>query len=146
MAGTSDALHRPVLAEAVAALIAPVAPAEVPLRVRQLACNFGNASAPTGLFVATSFISQSTPPAGRLTEQQLVDLLKMPTCVQSARQVIVRQLGWQCGQTFADKWDFVDWARQHRPDLGPHLAARAAGQPVTGRTLACRCTPRRGWR
>jgi hypothetical protein len=47
----------------------------------------------------------------------LVDLLKMPTCGREARQVIVRQLGWQCGRTFADQWEFVDWAREHRSDL-----------------------------
>ncbi len=55
--------------------------------------------------------------SGRFTEQQLVDLLKMPTCGRQTRQVIVRQLGWQCGQTFGNEWDFVECARQQRPDI-----------------------------
>jgi hypothetical protein len=44
--------------------------------------------------------------------------------------VIVRQLGRQCGQPFANEWEFVEWARRHRPDLDltspPHRPAQAA--------------------
>jgi ribosomal protein S7 len=55
--------------------------------------------------------------AGQFTEQQLVDLLNMPTCQKSVRDVLVRQLGRQCGRPFANTWEFVAWAGQHRPDL-----------------------------
>jgi hypothetical protein len=46
-----------------------------------------------------------------------VDLLKLPTRPPPARQVIIDQIGNQCGRRFADEWDFVDWARESRPDL-----------------------------
>jgi hypothetical protein len=57
------------------------------------------------------------PLPGRFTEQQLVDFLKMPTCTREGREVILDRLGQQCGQVFADRWEFVAWAREHRPDL-----------------------------
>jgi hypothetical protein len=57
------------------------------------------------------------PLPGRFTEQQLVDFLKLPICTREGRQVILGRLGQQCGQVFADRWEFVDWARTHRPDL-----------------------------
>jgi hypothetical protein len=40
-----------------------------------------------------------------------------PTCQRPVRDVILRQLGNQCGRPFANQWEFVAWARQHRPDL-----------------------------
>ena len=33
------------------------------------------------------------------------------------KQKIVERLGHQCGRPFANVWDFVEWARVHRPDL-----------------------------
>src|ERR1019366_9762147 len=46
------------------------------------------------LIGGSCFGPSSRPLPGRFTEQQLVDLLKLPTCCQPARHVIVRQLGW----------------------------------------------------
>jgi hypothetical protein len=70
-----------------------------------------------GLTALAPLAEASRPLPGRFSEQQLVDFLKMPTCQLPARQVIVEQLGRQCGRPFADQWEFVEWAREHRPDL-----------------------------
>ncbi|HVS40361.1 MAG TPA: hypothetical protein VMS17_32690, partial [Gemmataceae bacterium] len=107
------------LMEALTALVDREGPEETSQRVNSLALAVGNAAAvsPASVVSLGPLEESSRPLPGRLTEQQLVDLLKMPTCVKPARQVIVRQLGWQCGETFANQWEFVEWARQHRPDL-----------------------------
>ena len=111
-----DALR--ALTESVAALIVKVEPGENSQRINALTGAVGNASAPSALFAeATPLAVASRPLPGRFPEQQLVDLLKMPSCRREAREVIVAQLGNQCGRSFANLWEFVDYAREHRPDL-----------------------------
>ncbi len=105
---------RPV--RAVIALVTSVGPDEVPRRAGILARVAGDATALPNLWVDLPELADASRPLpGRFTEQQLVDLLKMPTCRQPAREAIVRQLGWQCGQTFADQWQFVEWRRRTAP-------------------------------
>jgi hypothetical protein len=41
----------------------------------------------------------------------------MPTCVGEARTVIVEQLGYRYKRTFADIWEFVEWAEKNEPGL-----------------------------
>jgi hypothetical protein len=53
----------------------------------------------------------------RFTTQQLVDLLKMPACVGEARTVILEQLSNRYKRSFADLWEFVEWAQEHEPGL-----------------------------
>ncbi len=48
----------------------------------------------------------------RFTTQEMVEFLKQPTCVGSARRAILDQLGNQFGRTFADQWQFVNFARE----------------------------------
>jgi tRNA A-37 threonylcarbamoyl transferase component Bud32 len=47
----------------------------------------------------------------RLTTQELVDLLKMPTCFGAARRVVIEHLGTIHGRRFANHWEFVRFAR-----------------------------------
>jgi hypothetical protein len=54
----------------------------------------------------------------RFTTQQLVNLLKMPTCVGEARTVLLGQLAHRYKRPFADVWEFVEWAQKHEPGLG----------------------------
>ena len=75
---------------------------------------YGSQVFPAGL---AALGEASRPLPGRFSEQQLVDLLKLPTCQRAGRRVLVEQLGRQCGRRFTDVWDFVAWARMHRPDL-----------------------------
>jgi len=57
------------------------------------------------------------PPPCRLSTQQLVDLLKMPTCLGPARRVVLDYLGYLNHRSFRNHWEFVDYAREHLPDL-----------------------------
>lgn len=51
-------------------------------------------------------------PRCRLTVQQLVDLLKMPTCYGPARRVVLDHLGYIHGRWFLNHWAFVRFARE----------------------------------
>jgi hypothetical protein len=71
-------------------------------------------SAPLATLVPLAAAAQPLP--GRFSEQELIDFLKRP-CPQEAPQILVKRLGEQCGQSFANQWEFVEWARKHRPNL-----------------------------
>jgi hypothetical protein len=53
----------------------------------------------------------------RLGTQDLVELLKMPTCVGPVRRVILDQLGIRYGRRFDTHWDFVRYAGEQGLDL-----------------------------
>jgi hypothetical protein len=53
----------------------------------------------------------------RLSDQQLVELLKQPLCVGPARRAVLEHLGMHYQRTFADQWDFVRSAEAKRLDL-----------------------------
>jgi hypothetical protein len=52
-----------------------------------------------------------------LSTQELIDLLKMPTCFGKARQVVLKHLGNRYHRVFANHWDFVRYAKEQRLDL-----------------------------
>ena len=53
----------------------------------------------------------------RLTTQELVDLLKMPTCFGGARRVVLDHLGNRYGRRFVNHWEFVRFARAQNSGL-----------------------------
>jgi len=53
----------------------------------------------------------------RLTTQELVDLLKMPTCFGAARRVVLDYLGNRYGRRFVNHWAFVRYAQDQGLDL-----------------------------
>jgi hypothetical protein len=53
----------------------------------------------------------------RLATQDLVELLKFPTCVGEVRQIILRLLGNRYGRRFETHWDFVRYAQKQGLDL-----------------------------
>jgi hypothetical protein len=53
----------------------------------------------------------------RLTTQELVDLLKMPTCFGRGRRVVLDQLGNLHGRRFANHWEFVHFAQENQLPL-----------------------------
>jgi tRNA A-37 threonylcarbamoyl transferase component Bud32 len=57
------------------------------------------------------------PLPSRLSTQELVDFLKMPTCVGKAREPFLQLLGERYNQSFTDQWEFVEYAEKHLPDL-----------------------------
>jgi tRNA A-37 threonylcarbamoyl transferase component Bud32 len=62
-------------------------------------------------------VPATEPPPRRLSTQQLVDLLKMPTCIGEARRLILDQLGNRYRRTFSDPWEFVRFAQEQEPGL-----------------------------
>jgi tRNA A-37 threonylcarbamoyl transferase component Bud32 len=52
-----------------------------------------------------------------LSTQDLVDLLKLPTCVRDVRRVILDQLGSRYGRRFETHWDFVGYAQEQGLNL-----------------------------
>jgi hypothetical protein len=105
--------------ESAEALVVNLRPDEAQRRATLFTAAVGGAGTRPPPFTGISPLlgEASQPLPGRFTEQQLVDFLKMPTCQRPAREVIVRQLGQQCGRPFANLWEFVAWAHDHRPDL-----------------------------
>jgi hypothetical protein len=61
--------------------------------------------------------SAGEPLPCRLTTQDLVELLKLPTCVSEVRRVILDQLGNRYGRRFDTHWDFVRYAQEHQLNL-----------------------------
>jgi hypothetical protein len=64
-----------------------------------------------------------------LSTQDLVDLLKMPTCLGTERQVILKHLGNRYGRTFADHWQFVRFAQAQHLDLDFTTPPKRARSP-----------------
>jgi hypothetical protein len=61
-----------------------------------------------GLAPSMPFLPSADEPFPcRLTTPEFVDLLKMPTCVNELRRVILDQLGNRYGRRFDTHWDFV---------------------------------------
>ncbi len=53
----------------------------------------------------------------RLTTQELVDLLKMPTCFGAARRVVLEHVGNRYGRRFVNHWEFVRYATEQKLNL-----------------------------
>jgi hypothetical protein len=53
----------------------------------------------------------------RLSTQDLVELLKVPTCVGAIRRIVLDHLGARYGRRFDTHWDFVRYADEQRLDL-----------------------------
>jgi hypothetical protein len=53
----------------------------------------------------------------RLSTQELVELLKMPTCVGEVRRVVLAHLGHRYGRRFATHWQFIRYAQENGLNL-----------------------------
>jgi hypothetical protein len=62
-----------------------------------------------------SLVAEPSP--CRFTAQELLELLKMPTCFGETRRVVLDQLGNRYGQRFVNHWAFVRFARAQNLDL-----------------------------
>jgi len=69
-----------------------------------------------GMLEAAARISAEPFPC-RLTTQELVELLKMPTCFGGARRVVLDHLGNRYGRRFVNRWAFVRYAHEQGLDL-----------------------------
>jgi hypothetical protein len=88
------------------------------------------------LTIFALLVPVAEPPPCRLSTQQLVELLKMPTCNDKARRIILDQLGNRYRHTFADVWEFVRFAEEQKlaldfstPPKRPEAVAATTATP-----------------
>ena len=98
--------------EVLARILTVTSPAQRAISYVRMAM-VGVVSGVGSLPVGISFAAEPWP--SRLTSQQLVDLLKLPTCLGNARRVVLDQLGNVHSRRFADHWEFVRYARGESP-------------------------------
>jgi hypothetical protein len=106
------------LAGALATVAVRIDPGEAAPRSRLAARAVAGWLSPAPQLGQAEVLLQAAEPLPcRFTTQQLVDLLKMPTCVDEARTVILEQLSNRYKRPFIDVWKFVEWAQEHEPGL-----------------------------
>ena len=140
MQDTKDPSALRSLAQGLSAILSAVPPAEIPSRSATAA---SAVAFPTGtghpLTALALLIPAAEPLPCRLSTQQLVELLKMPTCVGEARRVVLDHLGNRYQRPFADPWEFVRFAKEQRLDLdftSPPQRPEAGRSPLTPRRAA----------
>jgi hypothetical protein len=90
----------------------------LPVRRRAVALAAAVGTRASGPLAGLPFLPAAREPLPcRLATQDLVDLLKLPTCVPQVRRVVLDQLGNRYGRRFENLWDFVRHAQQQRLDL-----------------------------
>src|SRR5262249_60055338 len=113
-----DPYALPALGQGLPAAPSAVTPAEIPSRTATAASAVAfPAGAGDPLTALAPVLRAAEPPPCRLSTQQLVELLKMPTCISEARRIILDQLGNRYQRRFADVWEFVRFAQEHLPDI-----------------------------
>jgi hypothetical protein len=118
MGQTTDPYALEYLPGALSALAGRLEPAEAISRIILGARTIGEElSPPTRLSGLATLLQASQLPPCRFSPQELVELLKMPTCVGRTREVILQQLGRTYDRHFADLWAFVDYAHEHHSEL-----------------------------
>jgi tRNA A-37 threonylcarbamoyl transferase component Bud32 len=88
--------------------------AEISRRAGLVAMTIGQAV--SGQFAWAGALAAEPFPC-RLTTQELVDLLEMPTCFGPARRVVLDHLGNRYGRRFVNHWAFVRYAREQGLNL-----------------------------
>jgi tRNA A-37 threonylcarbamoyl transferase component Bud32 len=117
LAKEPDAKVRSLLAQRLAAVAARLGPVEAIQRSLLAAQAITEAPVPHPFAGLAALALAAQPLPSRFSTQELVDLLKMPTCVGPARDVILQHLGERYHRPFADQWEFVEYAEKHLPDL-----------------------------
>ncbi|HKI33783.1 MAG TPA: protein kinase [Gemmataceae bacterium] len=88
------------------------------VRERAVALAAAVGTMPSGPLASLASLRMAGEPLPcRLITQDLVELLKMPTCVREVRPVILDQLGNRYGRRFDTHWDFVRYAQQQGLNL-----------------------------
>jgi hypothetical protein len=78
----------------------------------------GVVAPPSGLLPALPLLHPHFHPQARpLPPQLLVDLLKHPLCVGAVRRSVLDALEFTYQRPFADVWEFVEYAKEHQPQL-----------------------------
>jgi hypothetical protein len=105
----ADEFSRADRAEALNALLQDASQSLLPVRAAAATPITQAAAGPPSSLSALPTGSEPLP--CRLSTQDLVELLKMPTCYGRARKVVLKHLGNRYGRRFATHWEFVRFAR-----------------------------------
>jgi hypothetical protein len=81
-----------------------------------LSATVPDTSGPAGVLAAVTCWKVQLPRC-QLSTQQLVDLLKMPTCYGVVRRAVLDQLGYLSGRSFVNHWAFVRFALETKLDV-----------------------------
>jgi hypothetical protein len=68
-------------------------------------------------FATLAWIHAAQMPAPPLPPQTLLEILKQPFCVGESRKQVLGQLTRHYGRRFADQWEFVEYANEHKLKL-----------------------------
>jgi hypothetical protein len=112
---TTNPFDLPYLAQgllAVAARLEPKEAAQAAAALIQAVTKTTDRTTLQTLAQSLAAVLAREPPA-----QALVDLLKHPCCVGEARRLVLEALSRHYQRSFADQWDFVDFAHQHKLGL-----------------------------
>jgi hypothetical protein len=117
MSKATEVNDQPALMRSFSLALTDLSPATHRLRSVDLAVAVGSAAGGDP-FLPLAFLHTAAGPLPcRLSTQQLVELLKMPTCFGEARRVVLDHLGNRYRRRFADVWEFVRYAQEQRLDL-----------------------------
>ncbi len=100
---------------------------QILLRTTQIAKTAG-AGIEGSLAVAARIWTEPLP--CRLTTQELVDLLKMPTCIGEARRVILDHLGNRYHRRFVNPWAFSRFATEQKLDIDLESPPKRPAAPI----------------
>jgi serine/threonine-protein kinase len=135
MANTTDPAALRVLGRGLAAILTRVDPPESSKRAAAVVTIIGRAAS-TCLPIGTPVLLHPAlePLPCRSSTPQLVELLKYPTCVGSARRVILDELETRYRRKFADHWAFVRFAEEQKLDLDFTTPPKRPGLPASGKS------------
>jgi tRNA A-37 threonylcarbamoyl transferase component Bud32 len=134
MAKTNDSYTLSYLAESLSAVLGD---GQRDKRTAAVAATVGGLHDSQGLPGAVLLLRPATEPfPRRLSDKELVELLKQPLCVGPARRDVLDHLGMHHGRTFADQWEFVRYAEEQKlgldfttPPQRPESLATAGTKP-----------------
>ena len=96
-------------------IMSDTSPARKPEWTVRMALAMATAPGPGGALLAATIAAEPYP--CRLTTQELVELLKMPTCCGEYSSAVLDQLGNIHGRRFASRGEFIRFARDTGLDL-----------------------------
>jgi hypothetical protein len=119
LAKATDQSTQVAVGQQLRTLSAPLGPTEIARQYVLATRAIGEMLSPPTSLSALAALSQASkkPLQSWFTTQQLVDLLKMPTCVGPVRTAILDLLGRRYERTFTDQWKFIDYAEKYLPDI-----------------------------
>jgi tRNA A-37 threonylcarbamoyl transferase component Bud32 len=133
MARTSDPEGVSVLAPGLSAVLTRVDRPELSRRSAAVLAVAGPVAGTGRPLVAAATLGQALEPLPcRFSTQELVELLKQPTCIGPARRIILDQLANRYRRPFVDQWAFVRFAQEQNLGLDFTSPPQRLVAPVGG--------------